>query len=82
MASPHVAATAALLLQKDPSLTQAQVEAILKSTALPLASNDTRYIFDSAAWVNMPWDTDCAGVLCDPVGAGLIQVDAALSTIP
>lgn len=82
MASPHVAATAALLLQKNPNLTQAQVNDILKSTALPIPANDTRYIYDSAAWVDMPWDTDCDGVTCDPVGAGLIQVHAALDFIP
>jgi subtilisin family serine protease len=82
MASPHVAAAAALLLQKNPTLTQAQVEYILKSTALPIASNDTRHIYDSAAWVDMPWDTDCAGTPCDPVGAGLIQVDAAILAVP
>lgn len=82
MATPHVAALAALMLQKNPTLTQAQVEAILKSTALPLASFDSRNIFDFSAWVTVSWDTDCDGTPCDPVGAGLIQADAALAGTP
>lgn len=82
MAAPHVAATAALMLQKNPSLTQSQVEQTLKSTALLIPSIGTRYIYDSAAWVDMPWDTDCAGNACDPVGAGLIQVNAAVNAVP
>src|SRR4030095_10316560 len=35
-ASPHVAGTAALMLQKNPGLTAAQIEQILENTALPL----------------------------------------------
>ncbi len=36
MASPHVAGVAALMLQKDPTLSQSEVESVLKTTALPL----------------------------------------------
>ncbi len=36
MASPHVAGTAALLIQADPTLTPDEVETILKNTARPL----------------------------------------------
>jgi hypothetical protein len=28
------------------------------------------------------WDTDCNGSFCDPVGAGLVQADAALAATP
>src|SRR4029453_290106 len=35
-ASPHVAGIAALMLQKNPGLTAAQIEQILENTALPL----------------------------------------------
>ncbi|NOH00798.1 MAG: S8 family serine peptidase [Chloroflexi bacterium] len=82
MATPHVASLAALLLQKDPSLTQADIEWILKNTALPLADNDSRLVFDFDHFATIPWDTDCGGNPCDPVGAGLIQVDAAISFLP
>jgi hypothetical protein len=82
MASPHVAATAALMLQKNPNLTQAEVASILKSTTLIISNTDSRYVYDNAAWIDMPWDTDCFGVTCDPVGSGLIQVDAALNAVP
>lgn len=82
MATPHVAAAAALLLQADPTLNQAQVEGILKSTALPIEANGSRYIYNFDHWADMPWDSDCEGVPCDPVGAGLLQVDAAMSATP
>ena len=36
LASPHVAGIAALMLQKNPGLTAAQIEEILENTALPL----------------------------------------------
>jgi subtilisin family serine protease len=41
MATPHVTAAAALLLDKDSSLTQSEIEAILKSTALPIPDGST-----------------------------------------
>jgi subtilisin family serine protease len=37
LACPHVAGIAALMLQKNPGLTAAQIEEILESTALPLS---------------------------------------------
>ena len=82
MATPHVAATAALLLQKKPSLTQAQIETILKTTALPIPSVGTKTILDNSVVVDVPWDTDCNGTPCNAVGAGLIQVDAAIGAVP
>lgn len=82
MASPHVASVAALILQKNPALNQAQVEAVLKSTALPLPAAGSRDIFDFSAPGTITWDTDCDGTPCDAVGSGLVQADAALSGTP
>lgn len=82
MASPHVASVAALILQKNPALNQAQVETILKDTALPLPPAGSRDIFDFSAPGTITWDTDCDGTPCDAVGSGLVQADAALSGTP
>jgi len=82
MATPHVAAVAALLLQKDPTLTQVQIETILKTTALPLPLVGSRYVYDFDHYANIAWDIDCMGYICNPVGAGLLQADAALASLP
>ena len=83
MATPHVASVAAMMLQKNPALTQAQVETILKSTALPIPTSGTRVIFDNTVPnVSISWDTDCGGAICNAVGAGLIRADAALWRLP
>jgi subtilisin family serine protease len=82
MATPHTSALAALIMQKNPNLTQAQVESILKSTALPLAASGSRDIFDFDHAATITWDTDCGGTACDAVGAGVIQADAALGATP
>jgi subtilisin family serine protease len=84
MAAPHVTSAAALLLQKDPTLTQAKVESILESTALRIPSTGNPTVYDlspSAGFYEKPWDTDCDGTRCDPVGAGLLQVDKALASV-
>ena len=82
MASPHVAAAAALLLEKDPDLMQAELEAILKNSALAITSTGSQTIYNLDQYADMSWDTDCEGLLCDPVGSGLLQVDAALLLVP
>ncbi len=96
MASPLVAGTAALMLEKNPALTPAGVEAILKSAARPMNRVDSRtgvlnFFFVrqgnelvpvGAAETTISWDDDCAGVPCDPVGAGLLDADAALDAVP
>jgi len=71
MASPHVASVAALMMQKNPGLTQAQVEGILKSTALPVPPGSV-FVFRDGT---QTWGADATG-------AGLIQADAALSATP
>ncbi len=80
--TPLTAGIAALLLEKNPTLGQADVESILKTTALPMSPNDSRSgvlsAFDGFVG-SVSWDTDCNGTPCDPVGAGLVQADAALA---
>lgn len=82
MATPHVASVAALMLQKDPTLTQAQVEHLLKSTALALPPTGSRAIFDFDHPATIAWDTMCGAVMCDAVGAGVIQADMAVAATP
>jgi len=82
MATPHVASVAALMLDKNPTLQQAQIETILKSTALAVPSIGSRDIWDNTAAATVTWDTDCDGTSCDAVGAGLMQADAAVSAVP
>lgn len=83
-ASPHVASVAAMIMQKNPTLVQAQVESIIKSSALSMPPSGSRIIFDLfEPNVLVSWNTDCGGgVTCDAVGAGLIQADAALALTP
>jgi len=73
MASPHVAAVAALMLEKNPSLTQGQVENILKSTTLPIppGSGGNFFVFEFA----QTWGADATGT-------GLVQADAAIAATP
>jgi len=72
MASPHVAAVSALMLERDPSLSQGDVENLLKSTALPIAAPG----FGGNNIVGLQsWDSDATG-------AGLVQADDAINAIP
>ncbi|HVS23945.1 MAG TPA: S8 family serine peptidase, partial [Gammaproteobacteria bacterium] len=76
MATPHVASAAALMLEKNPALAQAQVESILKSTALPIPPGNGGDIQITANFDDpQVWGTDATG-------AGLIQVDAAITATP
>ena len=82
MATPHVAAVSALLLENDPTLTQPEIESILKSTALAIPAAGSSDIWDNTAPATITWDTDCDGTPCDAVGSGLIQADAAINSLP
>jgi subtilisin family serine protease len=83
MASPHVASVAALMLQKNPSLMQAQVEAILKATALKMPEAGSRDIYDFDQPATVVWDKDCGELgECDPVGSGVVQADGAIAATP
>jgi subtilisin family serine protease len=92
-ASPHVAGIAALMLQKNPGLTAAQIEEILENTALPLppGCRNVRFAFPGPGhWTSWRW-TDLLNVfffdavICwnaSPAGHGLAQADAALAATP
>lgn len=75
MASPHVAGIAALLLQKNGSLTQAQVESILESSAIPLPAGCRDVTEPGGVVVETCWEADATG-------AGLATADAALAATP
>jgi subtilisin family serine protease len=91
-AAPHVAGVAALLLQKNPHLTQSQIEQILENTAMPIAPGCRGDVVVPATGPgNTPtWgDTDnvsfFTGTVCwgsNATGHGLLQADAALAATP
>jgi subtilisin family serine protease len=82
MATPHVASVAALMLEKKPTLKQAEVESILKSTALVIPGSGSQKIYDfDTPNVTISWDSDCGGTTCDAVGAGVIRADAAVTAV-
>ena len=80
MASPHVAGIAALLMQQDPTRSQAEVEAILKGTAIPFDYGSDGKLCRAvrpgpgAAPAEVCWHSDASG-------AGLVTADAALAGI-
>jgi len=78
MATPHVSAVAALMLQKNPSLNQASIESILKTTALPIPHNTLMTIYSiapSLGWYDMIWGGS------EATGAGLVQADSAVAAV-
>jgi subtilisin family serine protease len=94
LASPHVAGIAALMLQKNPGLTAAQIEEILENTAFPLPpgcrSNIMFPVLGPGHWWSFRW-VDFANIVFINVtvcwneaaaGHGLVQADAALAATP
>jgi subtilisin family serine protease len=78
MASPHVAGVAALLMQADPGLNQADVENILRSTADSIPFTGTKLVADPGLGViEVSWGIDGLNA----VGYGLIQADAAVGSV-
>ena len=73
MASPHVAGVAALMVQKNPGLVQAQVETILKATAIPIPPGFGGSLM--TGFCSQVWGPDASG-------AGLVQADEAVNTVP
>lgn len=75
MASPHVAGVAALMLEANPTLVQADVEGILQSTADFLPFAGTQFVADpNYGVISVSWGWDGF----DAVGFGLVQADAAV----
>lgn len=75
MASPHVAGVAALMAEKDPTLTAAEAEQILESTAAPLPAgcrSGIRSTLGSPPNITRCWEANATG-------AGIVQADAATS---
>jgi hypothetical protein len=92
-ASPHVAGIAALMLQKNPGLTAAQIEQILENTALPLppgcrnirvaeSGPGRRWSFRFLDLVNISLFNATVCWNASPAGHGLAQADAALAATP
>jgi hypothetical protein len=89
-----VVGVAALMLQKNPNLTQAQVESILEASAMPLppGCRDTRFGFFVHASGPFPTvGNDFQGTFIgaltacweeNATGAGLLRADAALAATP
>ncbi len=75
MASPHVAGIVALMAQKDPSLTAAQAEEILESTAVPLPPGSRTIRGPDGAPTVVSWGADATG-------SGLATANAALAATP
>ena len=76
MASPHVAGIAALMMQKNSSLTQAQVENILEGSAVPLAPGCRNVLTPFGPNpVQFCWGADATG-------SGLATANAALAATP
>jgi subtilisin family serine protease len=77
MASPHVAGIAALMLQKNPSLEQEDVETILETAAATkaLAPGCALLAQPAGPPVNTCWEANATG-------AGLITAEAALTATP
>lgn len=80
MATPHVTSVVALMLEKNPTLSPAEIEDALKKTALPLPSAGSALVYEPGA--SAPRTVTWNAVGCDPVGAGLLQADRALNPAP
>jgi subtilisin family serine protease len=77
MAAPHVTGTVALMLEENPSLTQAQAETTLESSAVPLGAG-------CRSVITVPGGTTpeevCWGA--DATGSGLLDAKAAVAATP
>jgi subtilisin family serine protease len=76
MAAPHVTGTVALMLQKRPSLTQAQAETILQNTAIEIGAGCR----DVVPFPGLPETEICW--TANATGEGLLDADAAVAATP
>jgi subtilisin family serine protease len=77
MAAPHVTGTIALMLQKNPNLTEAQAESIIESSAVPLPAGCRSVIL-------VPGGTTAEEICweANATGAGLLDAAAAVAATP
>jgi subtilisin family serine protease len=77
MAAPHVTGTVALMLQKNPNLTEAQAESIIESSAIPLPAGCRSVIL-------VPGGTEAEEICweANATGAGLLDAAAAVAATP
>jgi len=75
MASPHVAGIAALMMDKDPSLTQIEIETKLEASAIYLAPGCRTVNDGYDNNIQYCWDGNATG-------AGLATADGALGQVP
>lgn len=76
MAAPHVTGTVALMLEKQPSLTQAQAESILENSAIPIGAG-CRAVLPGPG---LPASQVCWGA--DATSEGLLDAAAAVAATP
>jgi subtilisin family serine protease len=77
MAAPHVTGTIALMLQKNPSLTEAQAESIIEGSAIPLPAGCRSVILTPGGTET---EEICWGA--NATGAGLLDAAAAVAATP
>jgi len=76
VAAPHVTGAVALMLQKDPGLTEAQAESTIEGSAVPLGAGCRSVIPEPGAEAaQVCWGTDATG-------AGLLDAAAAVAATP
>ena len=75
MASPHVAGLVALMAQKDPALTAAEAEGILKETALHIGAGTRDIFLGPGVPGSISWGDDATG-------AGLVDAAKAIQATP
>jgi hypothetical protein len=73
-AAPHVAGIVAQMLQKNPALTQAQAESILRTSALGIPPNPAGVLTPLGQFV-YPWGANATG-------SGLARGTAAVTLTP
>jgi len=77
MAAPHVTGTVALMLQKNPGLSETQAESIIESSAVPIGAGCRSVILVPGATTP---EQICWGA--NATGAGLLDAPAAVAATP